>query len=111
LKRSNIEFCNINGSLDFSLALISPLYSILTQYFGISPEDLENEISYFRYGESRGDVAPIHVDETGRPYIVFSTPNGPGRFYLEGKYQLRGELLTYTEEETLYWKKLLKNDE
>ena len=73
------------------------------QYFGVSPAQLEEDIDYHHFAESRSEVVPIHVDENGRAYIKFSTPNGPIQFYLENKYSLEGDIETFTKEEKLRW--------
>lgn len=72
-------------------------------YFRVSPAQLEEDINYHQFAESRSEVVPVHVDEIGRGYIKFSTPDGPIRFYLEGKYNLEGDIDTFTPEEKLRW--------
>ena len=47
-------------------------------YLGCSPGELDADISDMEYSESRGVVAPVHVDVAGRPYIEFTSPE-PGR--------------------------------
>ena len=64
-------------------------------YFGITSEALENEISHNRLAESRGEVVHVKIDEKGDPFIIFSsTDKKEIRFYLikEG-YNLRGNVL------------------
>lgn len=53
-------------------------------YFGISMEQLEAEIQFYRDDEFNGLVDPVYVDNRGRHFIVFNAPNGGvQRFYLE----------------------------
>jgi hypothetical protein len=77
-------------------------------YFGCSPVGLEDDISFHVFAESRGEVAKVHIDEKGRPYVEFSSPE-PGklnRFVLEEHgYQLKGEIITFTDDEQLRWQK------
>lgn len=74
------------------------------EYFGIDWERIENDIEW--YSERRGEVVPVHVDEEGKTYIIFSSPDKKGqRFYLkEAGYQLTGPIKTFTEDEQKRWK-------
>ncbi len=76
-------------------------------YFGCSPADLESDISFHNFAESKGEIVPVHVDEKGRPYIIFSSPD-PGTtqiFVLEKHgYKLEGEIKTFSENESSLWK-------
>ena len=79
-----------------------------SDYFGCSGENLEVDISNHSYAESRDEVVPVHVDEKGRSYVIFSSTrhNMPQRFILEAHgYILKGEIKTFTDEEAAHWKK------
>lgn len=76
------------------------------QYFGCSPADLEDDISFAEFSEQRGEVLRVHVDERGKPYLVFSSPNPrqPQRLYLEEHgIELSGEVDTFTDDEKMRW--------
>lgn len=45
------------------------------EYFGITPEELSDEINSYIEEENRGKVDPVHVDENGKPYILFYATN------------------------------------
>jgi hypothetical protein len=85
-------------------------------FFGCSPIGLEEDISYHRFAEARGEVVPVHVDQTGRAYVVFSSPQ-PGkttRYVLEEHgYSLMGNIATFSEEESAHWlmRKITQNAE
>ena len=71
-------------------------------YFGISPAELEDEISHQRFAESRKEIVPIRIDEDSEPYILLSSPdkkaNGQ-RFYLRKEgYILNGKMLCLNEQ-------------
>lgn len=77
-------------------------------YFGCSPAELEEDISYHHYAESRDDVMPVHVDENGRPYIELSSPRvGKIHRYIleEHGYMISGEIKTFAEEEHVRWQR------
>jgi hypothetical protein len=80
-------------------------------YFGCSPAELEEDISYHYYAESRNEIVPVHIDENGHPYVEFSSLQA-GKIYRyileEHGYKLRGEIKTLTEEEQVRWQKLGK---
>ena len=78
-------------------------------FFGITPAQLASDIEMFEDSERRGEVQPVHVDENGRPYIVFSRPdNQTSRFYLEEhNWMLEGDILTHSKEEAELWKRRL----
>jgi hypothetical protein len=40
-------------------------------YFGCSPAELEEDISWARFSEQRNEVLPVHLDFAGRPFVVF----------------------------------------
>jgi len=75
------------------------------EYFGISPLELTLDVEHFEHAEGRNEVQPVHVDELGRPYIMFSRRgHGSERCCPEDHgYALPGEVLTYTREEALRW--------
>jgi hypothetical protein len=73
------------------------------EYFGITPQALEDDISDYAHSERRGHVVPVHVDEEGRPFVLFTRPNGPNRFYLVGRFKLVGAIATRTPEEQRRW--------
>jgi hypothetical protein len=76
------------------------------EYFGCSAEALEEDISDHIRSEDSGEVVPVHVDDSGQPYLVFLSPT-PGvlqHFYLEASgYQLFGDIQTYEEKEQGFW--------
>lgn len=77
-------------------------------YFGCSPAELEEDISYHLYAESRNEIVAVHVDEVGRPYVEFSAPKASKihRYILEEHgHMLRGKIKTYTEEEQVKWQR------
>lgn len=78
------------------------------KFFGCTTEALEEDISHHHYAETRGEVVPVHIDEKGRAFVIFSSA-GPGktqRFMLEDHgYILRGDIKTFNEEEAMRWKK------
>lgn len=54
------------------------------EYFGISESDLESDVAWYTDEEVRGEVKPVHRDEAGRCYLLFSGPGGTTQtFYLE----------------------------
>jgi len=63
-------------------------------YFGISREELEDEIQLYRDDEFNDIVDPVCVDKEGRHFIKFDAPNGNiQRFYLEENgYRLKGDI-------------------
>ncbi|MEK6323996.1 MAG: hypothetical protein AABN33_20330 [Acidobacteriota bacterium] len=76
-------------------------------YFGCTPAGLEEDISYHRFAEARGEVVPVHVDQTGRAYVEFSSPEqGKTTKYVleEHGYNLRGNIATFSEEERAHWR-------
>lgn len=76
-------------------------------YFGCSAAGLEEDIAFHVEAERRGEVVPVHIDDTGQPFIVFSSSDSksPQRYYLEEKgYYLEGEIITFTEEEQRAWR-------
>ncbi len=73
------------------------------EYFGITPAALYSDVEDYAYGEARGHVVPVHVDHDGRPYVLFSRPSGPDRFYLVGQFKLAGTIATYSPEEQDRW--------
>ena len=75
-------------------------------YFGCSIAGLEEDIAFHVEAERRNEVVPVHVDETGQPFIVFSSSDSkkPQRFYLEEKgYFLKGVIKTFTDAEQQAW--------
>jgi len=75
-------------------------------YFGCSAAGLEEDIAFHVEAESRSEVVPVHVDEIGQPFIVFSSPDSkrPQRYYLEKEgYFLEGGIKTFTEVEQRKW--------
>jgi hypothetical protein len=82
-------------------------------YFGCSPAQLEEDISYHLYAESRNEVVPVHIDEDGRPYIEFSSPDPEriNRYVLEEHdYLLKGEIKTFSNDEQLRWQERFDAD-
>jgi hypothetical protein len=69
-------------------------------YFGISCEQLETDISYHRDAEMRREVVPVRIDKNGNLYILFSSADKMGqRFYLRKEgYSLQGKVLCLTEQ-------------
>jgi hypothetical protein len=76
-------------------------------YFGITPQQLESDIEWHKDSERRGEVQTVHVNEEGKPYIIFSRPNNQtSRYYLEDNdWVLVGDIVTKTDEELEFWKK------
>ena len=73
-------------------------------FFGINPGDLQRDVEWEEDGERRGEIIPLHVDETGEAYIDLSTANGTKRYYLKANgHQLHGEIRTYTDDEAKRW--------
>ena len=97
---------NINGPRE-SLILVKLGY----HYFGITPEQLSSDIEWHEYAERRGEIQPVHVDEEGKPYIIFSRPNNQtSRYYLEeNSWVLEGDIKTIMPEELECWKGRFKN--
>ena len=82
------------------------LQSLGSQYFGCSPAGLENDISHAEFSEQRGEVVPVHVDQSGLAYLEFSSPQPgrPQRYYLaEYGFELQGDVQTFTDEERMNW--------
>jgi hypothetical protein len=81
------------------------------EYFGCSAEALAEDILDHASSEARGEVVPVHVDDSGQPYLFFWSPT-PGvlqRFYLEaGGYALYGDVQTYSEEEKTFWERRVR---
>ena len=75
------------------------------EYFGINWERLENEIEWYKEGERRNEVASVHIDEEGEPYVIFSSPDKKNRhFYLNRYgYQLTGLIQTFSNDEQKRW--------
>lgn len=69
-------------------------------YFGITWEQLEVDISYHRDAERRNEVIPVRIDNSGEPYILFSSPDKKGQcFYLQKEgYHLYGSVLCTNEQ-------------
>jgi len=66
-------------------------------YFGITSEQLNEEIYFYKVDEENMEVDSVHVDENGKPYVIFRAPLGKfQRFYLhEHGYILTGTIKTY----------------
>lgn len=81
------------------------LNRLSSDFFGITPAQLESDIEWNEDAERRGEVQPVHVDEDGRPFIVYSRPKGKDvRFYLEDHgFKLEGKIKTFSEDETNRW--------
>lgn len=92
---------NINGPRESEI-----LDKLGHSFFRCSPGELEEDISYHRFAESRSEIAPVHIDFNGSPYIEFSIKElkAPSKFILEEHgYSLKGYIKTFTEEEFLRW--------
>lgn len=68
-------------------------------YFGISPDELEDDIAMYEDSERRNEVQPVFLDPLGLAYIRLS---GAGlqarRFYFsQHGYSLGPDILTRTE--------------
>jgi len=75
-------------------------------YFGCSAAGLADDVSSHVLAEIRNEVAPVHVDDRGQPFIEFSSPDPlrPQRYYLEENgFFLEGEIKTFTEIEQQAW--------
>jgi hypothetical protein len=68
-------------------------------YFGISPSELEDDISAYEDSERRNEVQPVFLDPLGLAYVKFAHAGlQPQRFYLsEHGYSLGPGVLTRTE--------------
>ncbi len=86
---------NINGHRESEI-----IEKLGPDYFGITWELLEVEISYHRDAERRDEVVPIRIDNSGEPFILFSSPDKKGqRFYLKKEgYHLFGQILCINEQ-------------
>ncbi len=64
-------------------------------YFGTTWKQLLIEISFFKDAENRREIVPVRIDDSGEPYILFSSPDGKGKkFYLQREgYLLHGSVL------------------
>ncbi len=85
---------NLNGPKESEI-----IEKLGPDFFGITWEQLENEISHNKYAESRNEVVPVRIDDTGEPYILFSSPDKKvQRFYLRKEgYKLRSTVLCINE--------------
>lgn len=70
------------------------------KYFGITPEELNEEINLYLEEENRGEVDPVYVDNNDKPYILFYAPTKRvQKFFLEEHgYFLEGNILTHAKE-------------
>lgn len=90
MEASQMSFLgNLNGPKESEI-----IEKLGPDYFGITWEQLENEISHNRYAESRKEVVPVRIDDAGELYILFSSLDKRGqRFYLNREgYQLHGKV-------------------
>ena len=85
---------NLNGPKESEI-----IDKLGASYFGILSAKLEEEISHKRDAERRNEVVPIRIDNSGEPYIIFSSPDEKKRrFYLRTEgYNLRGRILCLDE--------------
>ena len=71
------------------------------EYFGISKQQLYDEVQLYLEEESRREIDPVRIDETGRQYLTFYAPEGKlQRFYLdEHGYKLTGKVKAIIDNE------------
>jgi len=71
-------------------------------YFGISAEQLDEDLTCLLKEEARGEVDPVCVGKDGRRFIKFKAPGGGlQKFYLEENgYRLEGQVQEIRMEET-----------
>lgn len=51
-------------------------------YFGVSWRKLLEDIEWFRFGESFGEVVPVRLDKKRNAYLTLSVADGLRRLYL-----------------------------
>jgi len=61
---------NLNGPKESEI-----IEKLGPNYFGISWEQLEAELSHNRFAENRNEIVPVNIDNTGEPYILLSSPD------------------------------------
>src|SRR3989344_7732670 len=84
------------------------------EYFGITAGALYDDYVAECYGECRGVVVPVHVDEVGYVYVIFSKPSGGSqRYYLaDDEAALLGDTFeTYILQECRMWQSARKEQE
>ncbi len=81
---------NLNGHKESEI-----IEKLGPDYFGITWEQLEVDISYHKDAERKKEIVPVRIDDSGEPYILFSLPDKKGRrFYLQKEgYHLHGNVL------------------
>jgi hypothetical protein len=86
---------NLNGPKESEIA-----EKLGPDYFGITWAELERDISDYEDAENRKEIVPVRIDNTGEPYILFSSPDKKGqRFYLRKEgYKLIGRVLCINEQ-------------
>ncbi len=84
--------------------LNGPKESVIVQtlgheYFDITPTQLAADVELWEESERELRVAPVYLDDLGRPHIVFSRRNfRPERYYLhEDAWRLGGDIETKVE--------------
>ena len=70
-------------------------------YFGITPEELEEEIEYYINQEINDVIDPVYKDKEGRYILIFDAPGGKRqKYYLQDYgYNLHGKLKVIQEKE------------
>lgn len=66
-------------------------------YFGITDEDLEDEIQIYKDEEFLKEIDPVYLDKNRKPYLIFNAPrNKTQKYYLgEHGYKLKGKILAW----------------
>jgi hypothetical protein len=77
-------------------------------YFGITWEELDTDILYYRDSEARKEVIPVRIDNSGEPYLLLSSSDKKGQpFYFQGEgYRLNGRVLCINEKGEKYYLEL-----
>jgi hypothetical protein len=86
---------NLNGPKESEI-----IEKLGPDYFGITWAELERDISDHKDAENRNEIIPVRIDDSGEPYILFSSPDKKGqRFYLQKEgYHLHGSVLCINEQ-------------
>ncbi len=74
-----------------------------SDYFGISPAQLDEEIGWYEEEERREEVTPVRKDSRGRYFIIFLAPGGgTQQFYLdEHGYVISGKVRIWGDSEPM----------
>lgn len=66
-------------------------------YFGITDDELEDEIQIYKDEESLMEIDPVYLDKNRKPYLIFNAPGKKTqKYYLdEYGYKLKGKILAW----------------